>query len=127
MFCCGSSTVAGSYTGPSDGQARVQQRQSVTNDEGPTRGKAILFGPHMSNVERVAAEFIAKGAAIEVTDGAGLRGTLAKLLADDEKRIAMGRQALAISLNADAAVANNYALAARYLSDELGVSPQVDE
>jgi 3-deoxy-D-manno-octulosonic-acid transferase len=90
-------------------------------------GKAILFGPHMSNVERVAAEFITKGAAIEVTDGPGLRATLAKLLADDEKRIAMGRQALAISLNAEATVANNYALAARYLSDERGVLPQVDE
>ena len=36
---------------------------------------------------------------------------------DEEKRLAMGRQALAASANGDAAVKNNYALAARYLSD----------
>jgi len=80
-------------------------------------GKAILFGPYMTNVQAVAEELKAKGAAVEVADGDALRGALAHLLADDRKRTAMGLRALAASLNGDAAVKNNYALAARYLPD----------
>ena len=88
-------------------------------------GKVILFGPYMSNVKAVAEEFKAKGAAIEVADGHALCTTLAKLLADEDKRIAMGEQALTVSVNGDVAVENNYALAARYLSDSRGATVQV--
>ena len=88
-------------------------------------GKVILFGPYMSNVKAVAEEFKAKGAAIEVADGHALCTTLAKLLADEDKRIAMGQQALTVSVNGDVAVENNYALAARYLSDSRGATVQV--
>ena len=88
-------------------------------------GKVILFGPYMSNVKAVAEEFKAKGAAIEVADGHALCTALAKLLADEDKRIAMGQQALTVSVNGDVAVENNYALAARYLSDSRGATVQV--
>ena len=88
-------------------------------------GKVILFGPYMSNVKAVAEEFKAKGAAIEVADGHALCTTLAKLLADEDKRIAMGQQALTVSVNGDVAVENNYALAARYLSDSRGATVHV--
>lgn len=80
-------------------------------------GKAILFGPYMTNLKAVAEEFKAKGAAIEVADGDALGAAVELLLSDEEKRLAMGRQALAAAANGDAAVKNNYALVARYLSD----------
>ena len=83
-------------------------------------GKAILFGPYMTNLQALAEEFIAKGAAVEVADGKALAGVLARLLSDEGRRIAMGRQALEASLNGDSAVKNNYALAARFLSDSAG-------
>ncbi|MGZ8531206.1 MAG: 3-deoxy-D-manno-octulosonic acid transferase [Candidatus Binatia bacterium] len=82
-------------------------------------GKAILFGPYMANMQAVAEQFKAQGAAIEVADSAALSTALANLLSDDGKRIAMGRLALAASANGDGAVQRNYALAARYLSDSL--------
>ncbi|MGZ8465991.1 MAG: 3-deoxy-D-manno-octulosonic acid transferase, partial [Candidatus Binatia bacterium] len=80
-------------------------------------GKAILFGPYMANMQAVAEQFKAQGAAVEVADSAALSTALANLLSDDGKRIAMGRLALAASANGDGAVQRNYALAARYLSD----------
>jgi 3-deoxy-D-manno-octulosonic-acid transferase len=79
----------------------------------------------MANVKAVAEEFKAKGAAFEVADGHALCAALANLLADEEKRIAMGRQALSASVNEDVAVRNNYALAARYLSDSRGATAHV--
>jgi 3-deoxy-D-manno-octulosonic-acid transferase len=88
-------------------------------------GKVIVFGPYMANVKAVAEEFKTKGAAFEVADGHALCATLANLLAHEEKRIAMGRQALSASVNGDVAVRNNYALAARYLSDTLGATAHV--
>jgi 3-deoxy-D-manno-octulosonic-acid transferase len=88
-------------------------------------GKVIVFGPYMANVKAVAEEFKAKGAAFEVADGHALCAALANLLADEEKRIAMGRQALSASVNEDVAVRNNYALAARYLSDSRGATAHV--
>jgi len=42
------------------------------------------------------------------------------LLSNEDKRIAMGRRALAASVNGDVAVRNNYALVARYLSESRG-------
>jgi len=89
-------------------------------------GKAILFGPYMTNLKAVAEEFKVKGAAIEVADGDALAAALAILLSDEAKRIAMGRQALAASVNGDAAVKNNYALAARYLLDSRAAAAPVN-
>jgi len=80
-------------------------------------GKAILFGPHMDNVRAVADEFKYKDAAVEVADRDALFRALVHLLSDDMERAAMGCRALAASLNGDAAVKKNYALAARYLAD----------
>jgi 3-deoxy-D-manno-octulosonic-acid transferase len=82
-------------------------------------GKAILFGPHMANMQAVAEAFKAQGAAVEVADGAALSAALANLLSDHAKRIAMGRLALEAAANGDGAMQRNYALAARYLSDSL--------
>jgi 3-deoxy-D-manno-octulosonic-acid transferase len=83
-------------------------------------GKAILFGPYMTNLKALAEEFKAKGAAVEVADGKALCGVLTGLLSDEQRQFAMGRQALAASTSGDAAVKNSYALAARFMSDAQG-------
>jgi len=88
-------------------------------------GKAILFGPYMTNLQAVAEEFKAMGAAVEVADGKALCGALVRILSDENQRIAMGRQALAASISGDAAVKNNYALAARFISDSLNTTAPV--
>jgi 3-deoxy-D-manno-octulosonic-acid transferase len=80
-------------------------------------GKAILFGPHMTSLQAVAERFKAQGAAVEVADGQALGAAMNRLLSDDGERSAMGRRALAASVSGDAAVKNNYDLAARYLAD----------
>ena len=84
-------------------------------------GKAVVFGPYMSNFLALAAEFKAQGAAREVADRVGLTAALAQLLADDTARLAMGRLALAASAHGDGAVQRNHALAARYLSEPFGL------
>ncbi|HUR71576.1 MAG TPA: 3-deoxy-D-manno-octulosonic acid transferase [Candidatus Limnocylindrales bacterium] len=85
-------------------------------------GKAILFGPHMSNLKELAEEFKTNRAALEIVDGDDLSAALAILLSDEAKRIAMGQRALAASRSGDAAITDNYALAARYLSDSPAVA-----
>lgn len=93
-------------------------------------GKAILFGPHMSNVAALAEQFRASGAAMEVADGAALTAALAELLADEAKRLAMGRRALTASAQGGGAIELNYNLAARYLTDSsapMGLVPSYAE
>jgi 3-deoxy-D-manno-octulosonic-acid transferase len=56
-------------------------------------GKAILFGPHMFNFDLIARTLLEKGGAKEVADGRALAEEVRKLLADPERREAMGRRA----------------------------------
>ena len=117
FFACGDIAFVGGSLVDVGGHNILEPAQS---------GKAILFGPYMTNLKAVAEEFKVKGAAIEVADGDALAAALAILLSDEAKRIAMGRQALAASVNGDAAVKNNYALAARYLSDSRAAAAPVN-
>lgn len=116
FFACGDIAFVGGSLFDFGGHNILEPAQS---------GKAILFGPYMTNLKAVAEEFKAKGAAVEVADGQALCAALARLLSDDELRIAMGREALAASSNDDTAVKNNYALAARYLCDSGGAAAPV--
>ena len=117
FFACGDIAFVGGSLVDVGGHNILEPAQS---------GKAILFGPYMTNLKAVAEEFKVKGAAIEVADGDALGAALAILLSDEAKRIAMGRQALAASVNGNAAVKNNYALAARYLSDSRAAAAPVN-
>lgn len=56
-------------------------------------GKAIVFGPHMQNFADVVRNFLARDAAIQVPDAAGLEKALGELLADGAKRETLGRRA----------------------------------
>lgn len=59
-------------------------------------GKAIVFGPHMENFAEIASLFVARGAAWQVGSGQELNAALATLLADADRRAALGAAARAL-------------------------------
>jgi 3-deoxy-D-manno-octulosonic-acid transferase len=78
-------------------------------------GKAILFGPHMNNFAELAETMKRQGAALEVRGAMDIAGALTGLLADAEKRHAMGRAAAEIAGADQHALTLNWRLAERYL------------
>jgi 3-deoxy-D-manno-octulosonic-acid transferase len=56
-------------------------------------GKAVVFGPHMTNFRDAAALLLRADAALQVKDGAELTETLGRLLGDAPGREALGRAA----------------------------------
>ncbi len=68
------------------------------NPREPARlGRAVVFGPGMTNFVDAAAALTVGGGAIEVADEAGLIDAVADLFADPDRRQAMGEAALAIA------------------------------
>jgi 3-deoxy-D-manno-octulosonic-acid transferase len=59
-------------------------------------GKAIVFGPNMQNFASMVRAFLAREAAFQVQDAAGLESTLADLLADETRRAQAGARALSV-------------------------------
>jgi len=78
-------------------------------------GKAILFGPHMSNFKNLAETMKQAGAAIEVSNAKELALAVVDLLTYPEKRRQMGRKAAAIAAANSDAFGLNLSLAQRYL------------
>jgi 3-deoxy-D-manno-octulosonic-acid transferase len=59
-------------------------------------GKAVVVGPHMENFQEIADEFRGAGALVQVASPGELGAAIAELLADPEKRRAMGERARAL-------------------------------
>ena len=59
-------------------------------------GKPIIFGPHMQNFSEIAAAFLEKGAAVQVSDGRQLQVALLALLDDPVRRAGLGAAARAL-------------------------------
>jgi 3-deoxy-D-manno-octulosonic-acid transferase len=59
-------------------------------------GKAIVFGPNMQNFTDVSRRFLEEKAAVQVPDSAALEPAIANLLADNNLRTEMGRNALRV-------------------------------
>ena len=59
-------------------------------------GAPLLFGPHMENFRDIARALIDGGGAVRVADEAALSAALADLLADSNRRRAMGEKARAV-------------------------------
>jgi 3-deoxy-D-manno-octulosonic-acid transferase len=56
-------------------------------------GKAMVFGPNMQNFAGVSKNFVSRDGAVQVKDAAELETTLAQLLADESRRVQLGRNA----------------------------------
>lgn len=58
--------------------------------------KAVIFGPNMQNFSDVARSFLAQDAAVQVQDAAELEQKVAELLANEPRRVQLGRNALKV-------------------------------
>jgi 3-deoxy-D-manno-octulosonic-acid transferase len=61
--------------------------------EPAVHGKAIVFGPHMSNFAEIAAAFLEARAAVQVGDAGGLSATWVRLVGDAAERSRLGAAA----------------------------------
>ncbi len=77
--------------------------------------KPVLFGPHMSNFERIAGEMKQRGGAVEVHGAADMADVLIDLLTDSEARLRMGKLASQFAGAHHEAFTRNLVLAQRYL------------
>jgi 3-deoxy-D-manno-octulosonic-acid transferase len=59
-------------------------------------GKAMVFGPNMQNFADVTRSFLARDAALQVRDAETLEKTVADLLANEQRRTELGRNALQV-------------------------------
>ena len=59
-------------------------------------GKAIVFGPHMSNFREIASLFVDRSAAVQVTTSGELADALSALLVDPVRRASLGAAARAL-------------------------------
>ena len=59
-------------------------------------GKAMVFGPNMQNFADITRSFVKKNAAIQVKNSDELERAVAELLADKDRRAALGRNALEV-------------------------------
>jgi 3-deoxy-D-manno-octulosonic-acid transferase len=56
-------------------------------------GKAMVLGPNMQNFADITRNFVTQNGAIQVSDAAGLEDAIAGLLADENRRTELGRNA----------------------------------
>ncbi|MGA2854495.1 MAG: 3-deoxy-D-manno-octulosonic acid transferase [Verrucomicrobiota bacterium] len=56
-------------------------------------GRAMVFGPNMENFAEIARNFVAEDGAIQARDPAALEAAVAGLLADENRRAELGRNA----------------------------------
>ncbi len=59
-------------------------------------GKAVVFGPNMQNFPDVTRLFLAQNAVVQLNNADALEKTLADLLADENRRAELGRNALKV-------------------------------
>jgi len=60
------------------------------------QGKAIVFGPNMQNFTDITRAFLRRNAAVQVKSPEALEVAIGELLADAERRAALGRAALEV-------------------------------
>jgi len=68
-------------------------------------GKAVIVGPHMENFQEIADEFSGQDALVRVASAGELGAAVADLLADPERRRAVGERARALVLRNRGALA----------------------
>ena len=91
--------------------------------EPAVHGKAIVFGPHMSNFRSAAALLLDAGAAVQVGDGLELSQAVSRLLADGAERRRLGDAARAAVLAHQGALDRTMAALDAVLAPALGPGP----
>ena len=88
-------------------------------------GKAIVFGPNMQNFAAIADTFLKQQGAVQVRNAAELEKTLDELLGDEQRRLALGRNALRVVRENRGAIERTVELILKHLpGGEHYVAPQ---
>jgi 3-deoxy-D-manno-octulosonic-acid transferase len=88
--------------------------------EPAVHGKAVVFGPHMSNFRDAARLLLGAAAAVQVADAADLGATIGRLLADGAERRRLGDAARATVLAHQGSLARTLAALGPVLDRALG-------
>jgi 3-deoxy-D-manno-octulosonic-acid transferase len=91
-------------------------------------GKAILFGPKMQNFQSIASAFVANRGAIQVENTKELEAALAELLANPDRRLELGRNALKVVRENLGSIERTVEMIVKHLhGEEVYVAPQCIE
>ncbi|HYE31888.1 MAG TPA: 3-deoxy-D-manno-octulosonic acid transferase [Methylomirabilota bacterium] len=81
-------------------------------------GKAVVFGPNMQNFTAIADAFLKAKAAVQARDAATLETAIADLLANEDKRAELGRNALVVVQQNEGAVERTVDMIVHAFKDE---------
>jgi 3-deoxy-D-manno-octulosonic-acid transferase len=84
-------------------------------------GVPVLIGPHVFNFSQATADAVEAGAALQVSDAAGLARALGELFADRPQRVAMGAAASAFAARHRGATARTVAVLMALMGGEAAV------
>jgi 3-deoxy-D-manno-octulosonic-acid transferase len=88
-------------------------------------GKAIVFGPNMQNFQAIAAEFVKEDGAVQVQSAAELEKVLPELLANEDRRTRLGRNALKVVHRNQGAIERSVDMIVKHLhGGEMYVAPE---
>ena len=90
-------------------------------------GKPIIFGPNMQNFVEVARSFVAGDGAVQARDEADLERVLGELLADEQRREELGRNALKVVHENLGAIDRTVEMIVRHIDNgELYIAPSAE-
>jgi len=93
--------------------------------EPAAQGKPTVFGPNMQNFEAIVEAFLREDGAVQVRDAAGLERALGELLADENRRQALGYNALRVVRENRGAIERTVEMIVKHLEGgELYVAPE---
>jgi 3-deoxy-D-manno-octulosonic-acid transferase len=78
----------------------VGKSMTATGGQNPIEpaayGRAMVFGPNMQNFADIARTFVSQNGAVQAPDAPALEKAIGDLLADDNRRVELGRNALRV-------------------------------
>ena len=88
-------------------------------------GKPMVFGPNMQNFAEGVKSFLAKDGAVQVPNSAELEKTMARLLADPQRREQLGQNALTVVRENQGAIDRSVEMILKHLdSQEVYIAPK---
>jgi 3-deoxy-D-manno-octulosonic-acid transferase len=91
-------------------------------------GKAMVFGPNMQNFKAIAAAFVGNNGAVQVRDATELQKAFESLLADADRRLELGRNALKVVKDNLGSIDRTVDMIVKHLHrEEVYVAPQPEQ
>ena len=89
-------------------------------------GKAMVLGPNMQNFADITRSFVTQNGALQVRDAEGLENAIAELLADENRRLELGRNAQRVVRENLGAIDRTVQMILKHLEkSEVYIAPEV--